>query len=230
MSKYTTEIRFICEQLANKDFSSEYTDVSEIIEIARTKIFSFKYPIFDENYRSVLETKILKHFYTREIGYETYGLWKLKLDTKLNEIMPYFNKLYESELLEFNPFYTTHITTKHQGNRQDTGKRDSSSHGAQNNTAEHINLYSDTPQGGVNGINNENYLTNVTKDTDKQNSSINNSSNENNTLTSTDSYIDTVNGYNGYDGSKLLKSFRDTFLNIDMSIINELEELFFQLW
>ena len=105
MSKYTTELRFICESLANKTESEGYNSVADIISTARPKIFNFEYPIFDSNYKPVLETKILKHFYTQEIGYETFGRWKLALDAKLNEIMPYYNKLYESELLKFNPLF-----------------------------------------------------------------------------------------------------------------------------
>ena len=109
MSKYTTEVRYICEHLAGLDESEGYESVNNIIDLARPEIFDFDYPIFDENYKPVLERKILKHYYTREIGLETYGLWKLKLDAKLNEIMPYYNKLYDSELIEFNPLYSEDI-------------------------------------------------------------------------------------------------------------------------
>lgn len=105
MSKYTTELRFICEDLSGLDESKGYNDVDDIIEEARPKIFSFNYPIFDVNYKPALETKILRHFYTREICCETYGRWKLFLEAKMNEIMPYFNQLYASELLEFQPLY-----------------------------------------------------------------------------------------------------------------------------
>ena len=62
MSSYTTEIRFICEELSGFNESKGYADIEEIISLARPKIFDFNYPIFDENYKSVLETKILKHF------------------------------------------------------------------------------------------------------------------------------------------------------------------------
>ena len=60
------------------------------------------------------------HYYTREIGFETVGLWKLKLQTKLNEIMPYYNKLYETELLKYNPLYDVDMTTTNVG--QKTGE------------------------------------------------------------------------------------------------------------
>ena len=113
MSKYTTEVRFICEEAARLSESGGYDDLNSIIAAGRNRIFNFDYPIFDNSYKSVLETKIIKHFYTREIGFETVGLWKLKLDTKMNEIMPYYNKLYNSELLQFNPLYDVDLTTEH---------------------------------------------------------------------------------------------------------------------
>ena len=71
MSKYTTEVRFICEHYAGLDESEGYANVEEIIERARPKVFDFDYPIFDSSYKPILETKILKHYYTREIGFET---------------------------------------------------------------------------------------------------------------------------------------------------------------
>ena len=116
MSTFTTEVRFICETAAGKDESKGFNSLEQILTQAAPHVFDFDFPIFDENYRLVLEKKILRHYYTREIGEETVGLWKLRMNTRLNEIMPYYNKLYESELLEFNPFYDTDYTR--------TGKRD----------------------------------------------------------------------------------------------------------
>ena len=105
MSKYTTELRFICESKTGHDSSVGYNSTADVIEEAAPIIFDFDYPIFDENYKLPLETKIIRHFYTREICEETYGLWKLRLEDRMNMIMPYYNKLYEAELLKFNPFY-----------------------------------------------------------------------------------------------------------------------------
>ena len=67
MSKYTTEVRYICEHFSDLNESVGYYKVNEVIEKSRGKIFNFDYPIFDEKYRSVIETKILKHYYTREM-------------------------------------------------------------------------------------------------------------------------------------------------------------------
>lgn len=115
MSKYTTEVRFICEEAAGLSESKGFADVNAIIQAAIPKVFSFNFPIYDEQYRNVLCTKILMHYYTREIGEETVGLWKLRLNTRLNEIMPYYNKLYETERLKINPLINVDYTTSHQG-------------------------------------------------------------------------------------------------------------------
>ena len=123
MSKYTTEVRFICETAAGLETSEGYLSVNQIIKAALPSVFDFDFPIFDETYRPLLETKILKHFYTREIGLETVGLWKLKLDTKLNEIMPFYNQLYKSELIEFNPLYDVDLTRDHTLNRTEETKQ-----------------------------------------------------------------------------------------------------------
>lgn len=120
MSKYTTEVRFICETAAALDESQGFNSINDVLEKAVDKVFNFDFPIFDENYRVPLEIKILRHFYTREICEETVGLWKLRLEDKLNMIMPFYNKLYESELLKFNPFYDVNLTRSHSGNRDTT--------------------------------------------------------------------------------------------------------------
>lgn len=143
MSKYTTELRFICESLAGKKESTGGIGVKEVIRAARPLIFDFDYPVVHESYKEPLETKILRHFYTREIGFETYGRFKLALETKLNEIMPYYNQLYESELLNFNPLYDTDITTTHTGSGSQTSSGTVSGSGTNN--------YTDTSKGTSHG-------------------------------------------------------------------------------
>lgn len=378
MSKYTTEVRFICENYAGFDESQDYP-INTVIESARTKVFDFDFPIYDESYRSVLETKILKHYYTREIGFETVALWKHWLDMRLNEIMPYYNQLYESETLKFNPYYDVDFTTegnkngKYDETHGDTGTsnnvrtdnlketttgdslrtdnlseattdkntRTDNLHEAttDNNTRTdnlneatssetdtttnatrtdnlahhdittsqntHYDLYSDTPQGALTGVDSENYLTNARKITDNgtetndgtntgtvQNSGtqkvtgsgntantgtqtnagtgskdntgtqvndrsgsktntgtqdVKTSGEKDNTGTQTNEGKTTNNGTKNYTNmddytehvigkrsyatySAMLKEFRETFLNIDTMIINELSDLFMNVW
>lgn len=254
MSKYTTEVRFICEVNSGLNESVGYSKIEDVITGALPKIFDFDFPIFDESYRSVLEKKILKHFYTREICEETVGLWKLRLNTRLNEIMPYYNKLYKSELLDFNPLYTDNLkrerTTKLNSKREtdNNGEVDTTNNynsqgsgfGTTNNNGS--DLYSDTPQGSLSGVESGTYLTNARKTNDTTTSSSNTSNNsstngkvvssENGSddFNSTEDYLESVSGYAGVNASDLLKKYRETFLNIDMMIIDNLEDLFFQLW
>lgn len=124
MSKYTTEVRFICETAAGLVESVGYSQVSEVIQSAVPVIFDFDFPIWDEEYRSVLCSKILKHYYTREIGFESVGLWKLKLDTKLNEIMPYYNERYKTVDMKFNPLNDVDYTRTSSGDESGTNKRE----------------------------------------------------------------------------------------------------------
>lgn len=299
MSKYTTEVRYICEHFSGLTESVGYNDVEQVIKNCLPKVFDFNFPIFDESYRTVLETKILRHYYTREIGLETVGLWKLKLNTKLNEIMPFYNQLYKSELIEFNPLYDVELTrerkiegkgtkdtengeSRNGENHADTSQSSSNmvtenggdkgtvngtSDGTQNqNTSGNAtNMYSDTPQGAITDLQAGKYLTNATVDSatntfagashdstsqtsentrnnDTNTDGSTDSSNDgeyssnmdgysNTTLSNTEDYLEHVIGSNGGESfSKRLLDYRATFINIDMMVINELEELFFGLW
>lgn len=111
MSKYTTEVRYICEVSSGLKQSVGFDDVNKILENSVDKIFDFDYPIFDEEYRRPLNIKILRNFYTREICEETVGLWKLRMQQTLCEIMPYYNQLYKSELEVINPLYNIDLNT-----------------------------------------------------------------------------------------------------------------------
>lgn len=85
MSSFTVQLRWLIEN----NFDFQLTE----------------YPIFDETYRNILNQKILNHYKFREIGFETPALFRHYLKTTLNEIMPYYNQLYKSQLLQFNPLY-----------------------------------------------------------------------------------------------------------------------------
>ena len=255
MSKYTTEVRFICESYAGLTESTGYSNAEQVIENSRSQIFDFSYPIFDEAYKSTLESKILLHYYTREICEETVGLWKLRLWRKMAEIMPYYNQLYNSAKLEYEPFYDVDITRQHntekEGSQESTGSGTSGSESSSTTetnssadvTTKGLNMYSDTPQGAVTNLENETYLTNATKDTNDQQTTSNQSTKDsytvnntyqdslNQTTNDTENYLETVKGKQGSASySKMLQEYRETFLNIDMMVIEELDDLFFGLW
>lgn len=235
MSKYTTEVRFICEQEAGLDESEGFASVDDIIASSWNKIFTTKCKFFDEAYRGILCSKILKHYYLREIGAETVGVWKLWINTKLEEIMPYYNQLYLSAKLEFNPFHDVDLTRKHllnfdgKTNTKDSGTRDTDT--SENGTD--YRLYSDTPQGALTGVDSETYITNATKTTNTGTANTAESTETTGTTdtTNTENYIETIVGKQGTENySSLLQKFRNTFLNIDMMVIEEFSELFLNLW
>ena len=227
MSKYTTEVRYICEQKAGLSESEGFSNIDEILSNSWDKIFTTKCEIFDDNYRPVLCKKILKHYYTREIGTETAGLWMLWMNRRLEEIMPYYNQLYKSAQLEFNPFHD--VDYYREGNRQNDGT--SETKGNSKNTQDNVtrDLYSETPQGALNGVESETYLTDARKV--MQDNEANNTYSDNNTTNTTEDYLEHVYGKMGtINYSKMLNEYRTTLLNIDMQIIEEFSDLFMGLW
>lgn len=102
MSKYTTELRWIVEY---EEAAYSKTDVTNPVYHEGTikKIGLDTYPIFEESYRPLLNKKIIDHFYFREIGFETAAQFAFYMRRTMNEIMPYYNQLYKSELLELDP-------------------------------------------------------------------------------------------------------------------------------
>ena len=149
MSNFTTEVRFICESEAGATESKGFNCVDEILRKSVTKVFNFDFPIFDEKYRIPLETKILRYYYTREICDETVGLWKLRLYNRLNLIMPYYNQLYESALIKFNPLYDVDLTTTH--TRTNDHTQNDTKNGETHNTHEDKTITDFDKTGSENG-------------------------------------------------------------------------------
>lgn len=267
MSKYTIEVRWIVENLAGdydsdiKDGTTSWGKLNDLVEKCWNKIFdqNWKFPIFDEQYRSVICCKILTHFMFREIGFETIGLWTYKLNQRMNEIMPYYNKLYQSANLEFDPLHDVDVTTTHKGSGSNTGTVANEATGKTDHTSKEgyttarrvadtkddYSVFSDLPQGGLEGVRDGTYLTNARRDTANDNSSTtgedttdtvettenkgNNTETRN--LSNTDEYVETVVGKRGASStSSLIKEYRQTLINVDEMIFDELNDLFIQLW
>lgn len=223
MAIYTTAVRSICESLANWNQNGFYNQ-SQIIETARPLIFDFNYPNFDEQQKTNLETNILKYYYFEEIGLETYNQWKLKLNAKLNTIMPKYVKMYELIAENVKPFDDTdYERTKDEDNHLTTTDDSTSTVNGTN-----WELYSDTPQGGVSGLDAGNYLTNATKSTNNSTTTFDDdgAQQENKNL------IERIKGKRGNKSyAQLMAEYYDKdFYNIDLMIINELSDLFMGLW
>lgn len=236
MSKYTTEVRFICESLSGLEESKGFSDIDTIIANSWDKIFTTTQVVFTvPEYKAHICKKILKHYYTREIGAETVGLWKLWMNERLETIYQYYDQLYQSTLIQFDPMKDVNYTRTLLRDLDNTGTASGSNSGSNSETTgnTHRDLYSDTPQGAITGLENENYLTNARKVTDAGTLSGTNSGQFSSATTdNTDENItETIIGKrNGTSYSKLLQEFRDTIINLDMMIIDEFKDLFFGLW
>lgn len=218
MAKYTVQIKSIIESLGSNTTMALST-LDEQIEKARPQIFDFDYPFYDPSSKAAFETWILESILMDEINYETYGLWHLRLRTWMKTNMPYYNKLYESAKLITNPLKNHHLERTTEGSENGTSNA--------NGTSNYIgwNMYADTPQGGINGLENSNYLTNATKD-------LNDSTSEStNTSSSTSKGKETVDGYSGIDENTLLLKYRQTIININEQFINDFKnKLTLKIW
>ena len=198
MSKYTITIR----KLIQNGFQFNLND----------------YPIFDENYRDTLNKKILDHYLMSEIGLETPALFNHYLGSKMNEIMPYYNTLYQKQTKLIN-------NLENNVNITETFNRDiaNSSSGSSTASSNGKTLFEDTPQGR---------LVQYTMDEMDHASNINFSKADDTTSSttsgnSTEDYIKTITGNNGGKyNMDILKELKNNLMNIDMMIINDLSDLF----
>lgn len=190
------------------------------------------YPIFDENYRETLNNNILHHYYENEIGFETAPLFRFYLNQKLNEIMPYYNELYkvQKNLIDNNLLLNNvNLTEKLSG--QNSTTTSSTSQSTNNGTLNNKHLFQDTPQGEISNtdINNQKWATNLTLDNNTSSNTINDTSNA--TGNGTNSYLKTIIGNNGSKFNiDVLNDIKNNLMNIDLMIINDLNELFMQIF
>lgn len=183
------------------------------------------YPIFDESYREFLNKKILNHYKFREIGFETPAMFRDRLNTKLDEIMPLYNQYYNTLSLEYQPFYTHdfHEIIQREGESKSSANNTTTAKG------DVKSVYSDTPGGllSMPDIEGEVYATNASIENNRATSE--GDSNTDGSYNSTDDKHSFGNT-SGKSMSELITEYRKSFINVDMMIIRELSELFMGLW
>lgn len=256
MASYTMELRNYIEMWTQ---DTDEMKRSDRIEMGRPKLFDFDYPIFDQNYKKVFETKFIQNFYMSEIGFETEGLFKFKLENWLNINMPYYNKLFESELIDFDPLVNvkfdktkgkTNDKTQTQSSETD-GSSTGTSHQTNSGTATENdfgrNLESDNPDTRLTITTNDgsgvveyaSKIDETTQNNSKTSSSTSDgNSTENTNVTSTanatvneiEDVNENVTGKNSSQSfSKMLTEYRETFLRIEKDIFTEMRKELFML-
>lgn len=277
MSKYTTQVRWIIEQAT---YENQDLPISQRVDLACPKIFNFNFPIWSEEYRTILEKKILMHYFNKEIGFETVGLWKFYLEERMNLIMPYYNKLYETTVKDYDWLTDTNahetyvgnkklqenakfdangniksdMTGKTQDNGNDTfsGTGSSTTDGTKNqNTKE---LESDLPQANYADLDYGTKLTegeqtettheqtdttqqsradrtNVTDTSQNANTDTTQKSTNDLQSNTDDIYTrDRIGAFGSRSLTELLMQYRDSLINIDNMIIDELKDLFMMIY
>lgn len=253
MSLYTTEVRYICESLVD----GTPRPVDEIIGASAPYLF----PI-GENYKTkkpfgsniipwefvdgtttyYICRKILGHYYTREIGWETAGLWVFHINQHLAEIAPYYTQLVKAtfnsirgitdEELE-TLFGDTDLSRVFTGDYNDQNSGESTN--TNTTTADNYNLDSDTPQNGLVAIKPTSdsegmaYLSYARRAIIDQTNKGDESRSDKSVRKA-----DTTETVKGKSGGKakieLMKDVSKNLINIEMRLINELSTEFLNLW
>ena len=235
MSKYTMELRELFEPIKFnpplytkeevegffKDY--ELTDflTSEQIEtIENAGIWN----------KDKLAEGIVNHYYMRELGQETIGLFIHYAKVTMEELMEEYLPLIYSSAIQYDPLvnvdYTETFTRT--ANVDNTGRSESDS----TNTGDSIGISSDTPQGR---ITKENILAGnfATATTGTETSgSINNVTSTTSGSDSEEEYTKRIKGNSGVSATaqKMVEQYRNNIRAINREIIEKLEPLFMGLY
>ena len=163
---------------------------------------------------SKLAKKIVDHYYLKDLGFETYAMFKHYAKIQMEEIMESKLPLIYSSAIEYDPLVNVDFT--------ETLERTVDSSASGNGSGLVVN--SDTPQ------------TNINK-TSLLNGSYASSTSANETDTSSSSsdeenYTKRVKGNSGVSATaqKMVEQYRDNIRAIDYEIIKELNDLFMGLF
>lgn len=207
MSKYTMTIKDIVDDYS---ITSESRDIDSKLDVARGYLFDFNYPVIDDETKKRIEIAILKHYYLREIAFETIGIFKIKLNDRLNLIMPRYNSLYEKQDLSLSPYINSYL--------KETGESNSSNDNIVTN--EDWQTTSDTPRGILTELKEGKYssMAVYNENNDKTNSYGNSD------------YNRTVESLNGITYAEAFRSYYDNIISIDEELVNEFSDLFMVIW
>ena len=230
--------------------------VEEMMNNPLTKnIFPDNYPFYtdDVQARKEFEEKFIEHFYYREIGFETPFMFKQRLENLLKLRMPYWTKLYETELeakdinfllnKDLKETFIRNVDTENKLTGETTTNQNSSSNGTmtQDGTSSNNHKESMLNDGVSQSSLTDGYLTGTSSDNGESTSnahsntsdesSLNSSSNQSGNESSTESTELISQGNIGITSSaQLLKEWRDVLISMDEIIINECSQLFMKLY
>ena len=202
LAKYTMTIK----DIVNSYYDGSSLRVDDKLEDTREFIFDFDYPVLDEATKKRIEIAILKHYYYREIAFETIGQFKIKLNDRLNLIMGRYNSLYQKQDLTLSPYINSYL--KETGNNSSTSDVNN----------ENWQTTSDTPRGILTDLKEGRYSSLATYTTNEDDT--NNSSN----------YRRNVDSLTGMTYAEAFRNYYDNIISLDEELVGEFSDLFMVIW
>ena len=196
-----------------------------------------EYPIYDESKRRQLNDKFIRHYWMREIGCETVGHFCLWCSNTFNEIMPYYNKMYETELLNVEHLLgiKRHKVVDMLRDFDESSSGNGSADTSTSSTGKSTSKFSDTPQDElfVPKVDAGDYLTNLTIDDTADDTTVGTKSKSDGTIKRDETNKDTTDEF--VTDPRYYQAFLDLsekILNLDMQVINnvQVQGLFMQVW
>lgn len=194
------------KDIVNDYYEGTSMSIDDKLEDTREFIFDFNYPVLDEATKKRIEVAILKHYYYREIAFETIGEFKIKLNDRLNLIMGRYNSLYQKQDLSLSPYINSYL--------KETGNNSSTS-GVNN---ENWQTTSDTPRGILTDLKEGKYssLATYTTNTDDTENSGN--------------YERQVDSLSGMTYAEAFRNYYDNIISLDEELVGEFSDLFMVIW
>ena len=189
-----------------------------------------------------LARKIVDHYYVREIGFETIGLFKHYAKVYMQEIMERKLPIIYTQYLKYDPLsnvdFTETYTREIVGNTNLQSNGRASSNSNSNSSGSGLQVNSDTPQGEISKQNilNGTYASSTSANESSNNSSINditqNQGTSNASSNQKEIFTRHEEGDNGViiTNQRLVKEYREIISAVDEDIIKELNKLFMGLY
>lgn len=209
----------ICESIC---YTNETPSrIMKLAENSRAEIFrDVEYPLTTKLNKEQFEINIINHFLMRRIGQETLRAFQLTLSNKLNEIMPYYNKLFD--MLEGWDIFNDGEEVTRTSENSSNAKANNYSNSKTQNTSDR--RYSDMPDNRLNDIKSGSYLTNYNYDTNQTASE----DTSNADSSSTSNVIENIKRTPA-DKLSLYKEFIDNQKSIYTKLYKDLEPCFYGL-
>ena len=223
MSKYTISFYDLDKELNGSDY---LTSIDDRLDKLRPHIFDFNYTTLDDTTKKRIEIAILKHYYLREFAFESIGIMKLKLNDRLNLIMPRYERLYAHQDEEIKPFVNSYM--EENGTNEGTNTNTTNATSNVNNSNDLVNTQSDTPQGILDDLKMGNYASYCTVENNTGTTTSNDNSNVNGTSNS--NYTRMQQGLSGMTQAEAFRNYFDNLISIDEQIVYEMSDLFLVIW